>query len=79
MFINRIEKLFDPLDFANGGFRLIEERVKADYLTKGPKINTTKVVSLISLGTSLGASTGRRKISAARTINKEQSPITRCD
>ena len=37
MFINRIEKLFDPLDFANGGYRLIEERVKADYLTKGPE------------------------------------------
>ena len=37
MFINRIEKLFDPLDFANGGYRLIEERVKADDLTKGPE------------------------------------------
>src|ERR1700687_236247 len=37
MFINRIEKLFDPLDFANGGYRLIEKRIKADYSTKGPE------------------------------------------
>ena len=50
MLIHRIEKLFDALDFANGGDRLIEERIKADDLTKGPENENHESSELDELG-----------------------------